>query len=123
MSAYTDYAPVPVSVVITPAVKTEVVAQPAIQAANGAAANVAAPCVSGMLGAGNFATALLWLVIIAVIVWIILWLAKPSWVLKVDATTGAVTTDVDLVKSILYAIVIAIVIVLILWLLKASFRA
>ena len=65
--------------------------------------------------------ALLWLVIIAIIVYILLILTKPTFVRK--QTTGpdgvtVSTTEVDQTKTIVTSIIVAVIIVLILYALK-----
>ena len=72
----------------------------------------------GVHGWGAF---LLWFIIIAVIVFIILYLLKPTFVQ--NFTSGGVPTgEVNAGKALVSAIIIALIIVLILWLLKSVAR-
>ena len=62
---------------------------------------------------------LLWLVIIAIIAYILLILTRPAFIRKATATfDGVTTTEVDQTKAIITSIIIAVIIVLILYLLK-----
>ncbi len=62
---------------------------------------------------------LLWLVIIAVIVYILLMLTKPAFVRKTTSTVdGVTTTEIDQTKAIITSLIVAVIIVLILYLLK-----
>ena len=70
------------------------------------------PCGNGYgWGWGNgWASAFVWFVIIAVIIWFILYSTKPEFVRK-KAPDGTVTEEVDNGKALIWAIVIAIIIV------------
>ena len=67
---------------------------------------------------GYFAWAILWFIILAVIVWLILLAAKPTWVQNTDSQ-GRPTGDVNNGKAVLWAVIIAFIICIIIWLLKA----
>lgn len=67
---------------------------------------------------GYFAWAILWFIILAVIIWLILAAAKPTWVQKTD-DQGQPTGELDNGKAILWAIVIAFIICIIIWILRA----
>jgi len=58
---------------------------------------------------------LLWFVVVAVIVGVLLFLFKPTWVLK----TGS-TTEVDFAKVLLWSLGIALVVILIVALVRGS---
>lgn len=66
-------------------------------------------------GLGNL---LLWFIVIAVIVWFILWALKPRAVQRLSPN-GDATGEVDTGKVLIGAIVIALIIVVILWLFRA----
>ena len=67
---------------------------------------------------GYFAWAILWFIILAVIIWLILAAAKPTWVQKVDEK-GQPTGELDNGKACLWAVIIAFIICVIIWILKA----
>lgn len=72
----------------------------------------------GAYGAGNCWTGLcmffIWFLIIFFIVAVILWLLKPTWVLRPVA--GGFEVDVG--KVVLYSALIALIIIIIIWLIK-----
>lgn len=72
---------------------------------------------NGAKANNNFLNLLLWFLIIAVIVYIILYLLKPAFVQSRDAN-GVQTGNVDVSKALITSIVVALVIILILYLLR-----
>lgn len=66
-------------------------------------------------GYSSLGWAVLWFIIIAVIVWLIIFSLKPAWALNEDG-------DVDTGKVLLASIVIALIIVIIIWLIYAFCR-
>lgn len=61
-------------------------------------------------GYSSLGWAVLWFIIIAIIVWLIVYSLKPAWALNEDG-------DVDTGKVLLASIVIALIIVIIVWIL------
>lgn len=66
-------------------------------------------------GYSSIGWAVLWFIIIAVIVWLIIFSLKPSWALNEDG-------DVDTGKVLLASIVIALIIIIIIWIIYAACR-
>lgn len=66
-------------------------------------------------GYSSIGWAVLWFIIIAVIVWLIIFSLKPAWALNEDG-------DVDTGKVLLASIVIALIIVIIIWIIYAACR-
>lgn len=64
-------------------------------------------------GYSSLGWAVLWFIIIAVIVWLIIFSLKPAWALNEDG-------DVDTGKVLLASIVIALIIIIIIWLIYAA---
>nr|QBK91901.1 MAG: membrane protein [Pithovirus LCPAC304] len=64
-------------------------------------------------GYSSIGWAVLWFIIIAVIVWLIIFSLKPAWALNEDG-------DVDTGKVLLASIVIALIIVIIIWIIYAA---
>jgi len=62
-------------------------------------------------GVGAF---FLWFIILTVVLWLILYSLKPSWVLKPNSQ------EVDTGKVLLASIIIALIIVVVVWLIKSS---
>lgn len=67
-------------------------------------------------GYSSLGWAVLWFVIIAVIVWLIIFSLKPAWALNEDG-------DVDTGKVLLASIVIALIIVIIIWIVYMACRS
>ena len=67
---------------------------------------------SPQMQAWNWGAFILWFIIIAVIVWLILYSLKPGWVLNPDGTVNGG-------KVLVSAIIIALIIIFIIWLIKA----
>ncbi len=67
----------------------------------------------------NWANVLLWFVIIAVIVWFVLYSVKPTMVQKTDGN-GNTTGEVDNGKVLLWSVIIAIIVIVIIWLIRYS---
>jgi len=74
--------------------------------------------VSGNYRLSGIGNLILWFIIIAVIVWIILWIWK-SPVVQVTGPNGQPTGVPDGGKTLLGAIIIALIIVIIIWLIQA----
>jgi len=66
-------------------------------------------------GYSSLGWAVLWFLIIAVIVWLIIFSLKPAWALNEDG-------DVDTGKVLLASIVLALVIIIIVWIIYAVCR-
>lgn len=66
-------------------------------------------------GYSSLGWAVLWFIIIAVIVWLIIFSLKPAWALNEDG-------DVDTGKVLLASIVIALIIIIIIWIIYAACR-
>ena len=60
----------------------------------------------------------IWFVIIVLITWFVLYLWKPTWVMKKD-DTGKVTSEINTGSILLWSLVIAIGITLLIWLFKS----
>lgn len=73
------------------------------------------------LGAG-IGNLILWFIIIAVIVWFILWSLRPAWV-QTTGADGQLTGQVDAGKVLIASIIIALILVIIIWLIKAASRS
>lgn len=65
-------------------------------------------------GMSTWAQWLLWFIVIAIIVWFILYVLKPSWVMKCDVN-GKPTNEVDPVKTFFAALIIALLILLLIY--------
>ena len=66
-------------------------------------------------GYSSIGWAVLWFIIIAVIVWLIIFSLKPAWALDEEA-------NVDTGKVLLASIVIALIIVIVVWIIWAACR-
>ena len=66
---------------------------------------------------GNFVNLLLWFLIIAAVVFFILYLLKPDMVQRRDAV-GIPTGEVDSSKALIGAIIVAIIIVFVIYIFK-----
>lgn len=66
-------------------------------------------------GYASIGWAVLWFIIIAVIVWLIVYSLRPTWALNDDG-------DLDTGKILLASIVIALIIVIIIWVIYAACR-
>ena len=60
-----------------------------------------------------------WFIVIAIIIGILFFLFRPTFVLSVDPNTGQYVLDFG--KLIIWSLVIALIIVVILWLLRGAF--
>ena len=67
---------------------------------------------------GGIGNILLWFIILAVIIWFILWTVKPKMVQKLTPN-GDPTNTVDPGKVLIASIVIALIIMVIIWLVKS----
>ena len=67
----------------------------------------------------SFLNLLIWFLIIALIVYVILILLKPTFVLR-STPAGLVTTEVDQTKTILISVVVAVIIVVIIYILQSQ---
>jgi large-conductance mechanosensitive channel len=63
---------------------------------------------------GNFVTALVWFVIIAVIVWLLIAAIKPEWAVKKD-NNGDPTDEVNHGRAMFAALLVALVVVVVVW--------
>lgn len=70
---------------------------------------------------GGVGSLILWFIIIAVIVWFILWALKPKAV-QVLTPSGEPTGQLDAGKVLIASIIIALIIVLIIWLIRSCAR-
>lgn len=70
----------------------------------------------------NWAWALIAFIILVIIIWLILWAVKPTWVQQTDPA-GNCTGEIDNGKAFLWAVAIALVIVIIVWLIRAAAAA
>ena len=77
------------------------------------------PVTRGYSLGGGFLNLLLWFIIIAVIVWFILWALKPAFVQKRNSS-GELTGQVDSAKVLWISIIIALIIVVIIWLIRVA---
>ena len=66
-------------------------------------------------GKGSWGTVLLWFIIVAVIVWFVLYSVKPTFVQKKD-DAGETTGEVDNGKALLWSVIIALIVAAIVWL-------
>ena len=64
-------------------------------------------------GGSNWVTGLIWFIILVVIIWLILYSIKPSWVLVPG------TQNVDSGKLLFGSIIVAIIVLIIIWVIKA----
>jgi hypothetical protein len=90
------------------------------------------PCATSSSGWGGAGALIVWFLVIFAITWLVLWLLKPSWILKTckngnggngngnghDGSGKHHNKEVDTGKIILAAILIALGIVIIIWLIK-----
>lgn len=74
---------------------------------------------SKMFGGGSFVSYIIWFVIIAIVIWLILWATKPAFVQKLDVL-GKPNGEIDQAKAIIAAIVISLIIVAIIWLIRSA---
>lgn len=70
---------------------------------------------------GGIGNLILWFIIIAVIVWFILWATKPRAVQRLTPA-GEPTGEVDAGKVLVASIIIALIIVVIIWLIRSCAR-
>lgn len=77
-----------------------------------------APCQSSYALGGGIGNLLLWFIIIAIIVWFILWALKPRIVQRIGPN-GEPTGEIDAGKVLVASIIIALIIVIIIWLIRA----
>ncbi len=64
---------------------------------------------------GGFGVYLLWFIVIAVLIWLILYSLRPTWVVLEDDTT-----KVDSGRLLLAALIIAFIIVIIIWAVRSA---
>lgn len=64
---------------------------------------------------------LLWFVVIALIIWFILYVLKPSWIMKCGPD-GKPTNEVDPMKTFFAAIIIALLVLLLIYAIRGSGR-
>lgn len=69
----------------------------------------------------NWASLIVWFLVIAVIVWFILYATKPCCIRKKDAR-GLPCDDVDWCRLLGAAVVIAIILLIIIWLIRAGLQ-
>lgn len=70
----------------------------------------------------NWAWALIAFIILVIIIWLILWAVKPTWVQQTDPA-GNCTGEIDNGKAFLWSVAIALVIIIIVWLIRAAAAA
>jgi len=73
---------------------------------------------SGMM-AGGALSYIIWFIVIAIIVWVILIVTRPTWV-QVYSPEGQPTGVVDQGKAITWSVVIALIIVIIIWVIRLA---
>jgi len=75
---------------------------------------------SNLFGTNTFLNLLLWFIIIAVVIWLILYALKPTFVLKTtnEGGTNVVTNEIDQTKAIGISIVVSLIIVIIIYILR-----
>lgn len=71
--------------------------------------------------ASGWGALVLWFIIVAVIVWFILYSLRPTWVQQ-RGEGGLPNGQVDAGRVLLASVVIALVVVLIIWLLRSNCR-
>lgn len=76
---------------------------------------------SGYALGGGIGNLILWFLVIAVIVWFILWAWKPKAVQRLTPS-GEPTGEVDPGRVLVASIIIALIIVVIIWLIKSCAR-
>ena len=84
----------------------------------------AAPVMNGAAvscGISGWAKWLLWFIVITIIVWFILYVLKPTWVMKTDQA-GKPTNEVDPVRTFFAAIIIALLILLLIYAIRDGAR-
>lgn len=80
-----------------------------------------APCAQSYNLGWGIGNLILWFIIIAVIVWFILWALRPVAVQRLTPA-GEPTGEVDAGKVLIASIIVALIIVVIIWLIKACAR-
>ena len=71
---------------------------------------------------GGWGALILWFIIVAVIVWFILYSLRPTWVQQRDASTGQPNGNIDAGRVLLASVIIAIIVVVIVALIRGSCR-
>ncbi len=74
-----------------------------------------------MYGYNKGTLALIWFIIIVVIVFFCLFVAKPDWIMRRDAQ-GNITNEVDAGKAFLWSILISFCIIIVLYVLWWAFK-
>lgn len=72
-------------------------------------------------GYGGGVIWLLWFIVIVIVIWLILFATKPTWVQK-TCEDGKPTGEVDSGKALLWAIVITIIICVLVWIFTTAGR-